>query len=101
MGLMDQFAGHHDNAYGDERKGSLTHEVIAGAASYEAMKLFEKHREKNSNPPSHDKAKEIVAGFAGAETEKLIEKHGLPHLDRDKASADAQQHAQQMYDEQQ
>ncbi|PSR71395.1 hypothetical protein PHLCEN_2v12662 [Hermanssonia centrifuga] len=37
-----------------------SHELIAGAASYEAAKAYEKHQEENGVPESHEKAKEIL-----------------------------------------
>jgi hypothetical protein len=38
----------------------LSHELIAGAASYEAMKAYENHCNENGQPGSHEKAKEIL-----------------------------------------
>jgi hypothetical protein len=48
---------------GDQNTGSLTHEIIAGAASYEAMKAYENHCNANGEPSSHEKAKEILFVF--------------------------------------
>jgi hypothetical protein len=48
-GLFDHFAdrkNEFDNTP-EEHKGKLSHELIAGAASYEAMKAYNDHCEKN------------------------------------------------------
>ena len=37
----------------DDNKASLSHEVIAGAASYEAMKAYENHCDKNGMTNSY------------------------------------------------
>jgi len=99
MGLFDMFEDHHEAVYGGEHEGSLTHELLAGAASFEAMKAYERHREAEGDPANHQTAKELLAGFAGAEVDKLFETRGLDYLDRDKARAQAQEQAAQLYDE--
>jgi hypothetical protein len=41
----DDSQQHHENVYGQkEHEGKLSHELIAGAASFEAFKVFEDHR---------------------------------------------------------
>jgi methanogenic corrinoid protein MtbC1 len=52
-------------------------ELIAAAASYEAMKVYEKHVEKNGKPDSHHKAKEIMAGAIGAFIDREVETKGV------------------------
>lgn len=47
------------------------HELIAGAASFYAMKKYQDHQEQNGKPQSWEVAKELIAGFAGAEAVKL------------------------------
>ncbi|KAG2359955.1 hypothetical protein BDR07DRAFT_1360570 [Suillus spraguei] len=87
---------HHDHHHNDladaynqvnnaPHKAKLSHELIAAAASYEAMKAYNAHCEKNGKPASHDKAKEIMAGFAGAFIDHLVETKGLDLMDRQKA----------------
>ncbi|TFY70169.1 hypothetical protein EVG20_g2837 [Dentipellis fragilis] len=66
-------------------KAELSHELIAGAASYEAAKAYERHVEQNGKPDSHAKAKEILAGFAGAFVDRLVETKGLDFVDKEKA----------------
>lgn len=70
--VYDQDGG-YDNP---DNKGKLSHELIAGAASFEGMKLFEDHQRKEGQPVSHQFAKELLAGFAGGEVDKLAETHG-------------------------
>ncbi|KAF4632882.1 hypothetical protein G7Y89_g5248 [Cudoniella acicularis] len=83
------------NQYNDQpHKSSITHELLAGAASYEAAKAYEQHVEKNGQPASHDKAKEIFAGFAGAFVDREVETRGLDFIDKEKAKRQAQEYAQ-------
>ncbi|CRG88998.1 hypothetical protein PISL3812_06033 [Talaromyces islandicus] len=75
-----------------EHDASLVHELIAGAASYEAAKAYENHVAENGQPDSHAKAKEIMAGFAGAFVDREVETRGLDFIDREKAKYQARQH---------
>ncbi|KAG8956860.1 hypothetical protein FRC04_000338 [Tulasnella sp. 424] len=75
-------------------KAELSHELISGAAAYEAAKAWEKHQEKNGKPPSHEKAKEIFAGFAGAFVDRIVETKGLDYVDKVKAKRDAEKLAE-------
>ena len=82
-----------------DHEAKFSHELVSGAASFEAMKLFEDHqrkegkhdqrfpttpfRSKADNPcrhtgkqVDHQFAKELLAGFAGGEIDKLAETHG-------------------------
>lgn len=97
---MFGFGDHHEAVYGDKHEGSFTHELIAGAASFEAAKLFEDRQKREGKPASHSLAKELLAGFAGAEVDKLFETKGLDYLDRDEAKRQAQENAGRIYDEQ-
>ncbi|KAM6488979.1 putative phosphoglycerate mutase family protein [Amanita muscaria] len=76
--------GHH---------AKLSHEVIAGAASFEAAKLYEDHVKKNGKPPSHAKAKEVFAGLTGVAATHLFETKGLNAYDKAKVEKDARGHA--------
>jgi hypothetical protein len=89
----------HRQVYGDEHKGKFSHELIAGAASFEAARIFEKDQRKEGKPVSHGFAKEMLAGIAGGEVDKLFETKGLDYLDRDRARAEATSRVQQGYDE--
>ncbi|ORY24700.1 hypothetical protein BCR39DRAFT_546323 [Naematelia encephala] len=76
-----------------EHKSHLSHELIGGAAGYEAMKAYENHCAQNGQPPSHARAKELIAGFAAAEVDKLFETKGLDMYDREEAKRNARQQA--------
>ncbi|OQD98964.1 hypothetical protein PENVUL_c068G08902 [Penicillium vulpinum] len=88
------------NAYNGqpEHDPSLIHELIAGAASYEAAKAYENHVAENGEPDSHAKAKEILAGFAGAFVDREVETRGLDFIDRERAKYDARQQVHDAYD---
>ncbi|EEB92221.1 hypothetical protein MPER_09301 [Moniliophthora perniciosa FA553] len=75
----------YDQVVNAPHKAELSHELIAGAASYEAAKAYEEHCERNGQPESHAKAKEIFAGFAGAFIDRMVETKGLDYIDNEKA----------------
>ncbi|KAJ3275645.1 hypothetical protein HDV01_007648 [Terramyces sp. JEL0728] len=93
MGLLDFLSGHQNNnamVYGTNEfephhKASLTHEVVAGAAAFEAARLYEQHCAAQGKPQSHALAKELFAGFLGAELDKLVETKGMDWIDKKKA----------------
>ncbi|KAK9366718.1 hypothetical protein V1509DRAFT_628897 [Lipomyces kononenkoae] len=82
----------------EEHKAKFSHEAIAGAASFEAFKLFEDRQRREGKPVSHAFAKELLMGFAGAEVDKLIETKGLDFYDRERAKRHAYEQVNQMYD---
>ncbi|KAI0028466.1 hypothetical protein K488DRAFT_58513 [Vararia minispora EC-137] len=98
MGFLDSFS-HHSDAYDEAvnapHKAELSHELIAGAAAYEAAKAWEKHQEENGKPDSHAKAKELMAGFAGAFVDRLVETKGLDYIDREKAKRQAREQVEE------
>ncbi|CZT07069.1 related to CipC-like antibiotic response protein [Rhynchosporium agropyri] len=73
----------------DEHKSKISHELIGGAAAYEAAKAYEEHCAQNGKPASHAEAKEILAGFAGAFIDREFETKGLNFIDRERAKHDA------------
>ncbi|KAJ7127005.1 hypothetical protein C8R44DRAFT_111143 [Mycena epipterygia] len=88
------------NAYdqvsnGKVHKSDMTHELLAGAASFAAAHEYEKHCAANGKPTSHAEAKELLAGFAGAFIDKEVESHGLDFVDKEKAKYDAHKNASQ------
>lgn len=89
----------HGAVYGDQHEGKFSHELIAGAASFEAAKLFEDRQRREGKPVSHQFAKELLAGIAGGEVDKLFETKGLDYLDRDRAKQQAVDNAQRGYDQ--
>ncbi|KAL7749762.1 hypothetical protein RI367_004638 [Sorochytrium milnesiophthora] len=104
MGVFDFFSNssndNYDQVYNGGNQGSFTHEAIAGAAGFEAMKTFEKHARENGQPENHGFAKEMLAGVASAEVDKLFETKGLDYLDREEAKRQAIAQAQQYYSDQ-
>ncbi|KAG8902656.1 hypothetical protein FRC01_009521 [Tulasnella sp. 417] len=85
----------HQQVTSAGHKAELSHELIAGAAAYEAAKAWEKHQEDNGAPPSHAKAKELLAGAIGAFIDREAETKGHDWLDREKAKRDAQKQAEE------
>ncbi|MCJ1394228.1 hypothetical protein MMC18_007106 [Xylographa bjoerkii] len=82
-----------------DNQPSFTHELIAGAASYEAAKAYENHCAANGDPGSHQEAKEIAAGFSGAFIDREVETRGLDYIDREKAKRMAQDQNNQAIDQ--
>lgn len=76
---------------GEKSADSITHEMLAGAAGFEAVHMYEKHREKEGITEHHELGKEILAGFAGAAADKFIEKGVYGHLDKEKARKASQE----------
>ncbi|KAI8069623.1 hypothetical protein BC940DRAFT_254634 [Gongronella butleri] len=100
MGLSDLFGKQHEEVEGasHEHKGSLTHEAIAGAAAYQALKAYNAHCEREGKPVEHAKAKQLLAGFAGAALDKLVETKGLDFVDKQKAKRHAEEQLAAHYD---
>lgn len=118
--VTDESDNAHREVYEENKHEShLSHELIAGAASFAGMKAFEDHqRKEGTSPPpipptrqrltkcvppgktvSHSTAKEILAALAGAEVDKLAETKGLDQVDKIKAHEHAKKNAEHMYDE--
>jgi len=103
---MGLFSHHHArDAYDQVHGGGLphhqmTHELLAGAAAFEAMRLFEQHREREGIPEHHKLAKELLAGFVGAEIEKHFESGRYGHLNRREAHRLAREQADSLYQQQ-
>jgi hypothetical protein len=68
-----------------QHKPKFSHELVAGAASFEAMRMFENSQRKEGKSVSHGFAKELLAGIAGGEVDKLFETKGLDELDQFRA----------------
>ncbi|KAI1260058.1 hypothetical protein F5Y18DRAFT_270185 [Xylariaceae sp. FL1019] len=89
-----------DEVYdGEVHESKLSHELIGGAAGFEAMHLFEERQEAEGKTVSHGFAKEMLAGIAAAEVDKLVETKGLDAIDRQKAKHHAKQQAEELYDQ--
>ncbi|KAG8936740.1 hypothetical protein FRC03_012502 [Tulasnella sp. 419] len=94
MGLFRQtddesYSEAHQNVTNAPHKAHLSHELIAGAASYEAAKAYEAHVARDGQPASHSEAKELLAGFVGAFVDREVESKGLDYIDREKAKHEA------------
>jgi hypothetical protein len=103
MGFFDFLGAQdaHAQVYGGGMPHhEMTHELLAGAAGFEAMRMFEKHREAEGVPEHHELAKELLAGFVTAEVEKHIERGVYGHLDRERAQQVAQGQADYLYQQQ-
>ncbi|QUC17166.1 uncharacterized protein UV8b_01407 [Ustilaginoidea virens] len=72
-----------------------SHELIGGAAAYEAAKAYEDHVARNGHPDDHAKAKEILAGAIGFFVDREVETRGLDFIDREKAKRHAQRQAEE------
>jgi len=79
----------------EKHKAKLSHELIAGAAAYEAAKAYQDHQAKNGKPASHEQAKSIAAGLVGAFIDKEFESKGLDFLDKEKAKRQAREHVEE------
>ncbi|KAL0092512.1 hypothetical protein J3Q64DRAFT_1719284 [Phycomyces blakesleeanus] len=99
MGLFDSFSSQHEevNKQESEHEGSFTHELIAGAAAYQAVKAYNEHCEKEGRPAEHSMAKQLLAGFAAGALDKLIETKGLDYLDKQKAKKHAEEQVEEYY----
>ncbi|KAH9969734.1 hypothetical protein BC827DRAFT_29005 [Russula dissimulans] len=104
----------HKDAYDDyssKHKAQLSHELIAGAAAYEAAKAYQDHQAKNGKPASHEKAKSFAyelffmcqqpvltylcsVAAAAAFIDKEFESKGLDFLDKEKAKHEAKKHVE-------
>jgi hypothetical protein len=91
----------YDQVYNDQiPRPEVSHELLAGAAGFAAMHMYEKHRESEGITEHHALGKEMVSAFAAAEVDKHFEKDRYEHLDREAARQQAQQQAQYLYDQQ-
>ncbi|KZP33021.1 hypothetical protein FIBSPDRAFT_1036627 [Athelia psychrophila] len=86
-----------DNDGLQQHEPKKMHELIGGAAAYEAAKAYEN---RSGKPSEHAKAKEIMAGLAGAFIDREIETKGLNFIDRERAKAHANQQIENDYSEQ-
>ncbi|KZO99298.1 hypothetical protein CALVIDRAFT_462046, partial [Calocera viscosa TUFC12733] len=79
-----------------EHKAHFTYEIIAAAAGFAAMRLWEEHERQQGKQPKHSLAKEVLAALAAAEVERLVETKGLDWLDKEKAKREAAKKADQL-----
>ncbi|KAK0651698.1 hypothetical protein B0T16DRAFT_324020 [Cercophora newfieldiana] len=86
--------------YNDDHRAKFSHELVGGAAAFEAMHVWEKERQAEGKPMSHGFAREALAAMAGAEADKLFETKGLDFVDREEAKRHAKRQAEELYDRQ-
>ncbi|KAI5287395.1 hypothetical protein KEM54_006023 [Ascosphaera aggregata] len=102
---QDQHEKDHQEVYNGEElehhHAKFSHSVIAGAASYQAMKAYNEHKAKTEGEGAskHATAKNIIAGLVGAEIDRLAEGKGRDAWDRHKLKKQAEENANKMYDE--
>lgn len=88
----------HHQVY-HEHKANLAHELLAGAAAFEAVKAWEDKQKEEGKPTTHALAKEIIASLAAAEMVKLAEEHGVGSNDKEKLQGMAVVAAHNFYDQ--
>ncbi|KAJ9113054.1 hypothetical protein QFC22_006150 [Naganishia vaughanmartiniae] len=95
MGFFNHDDSNEEQAYQqvNERDGSVSHELVGGAAAFLAMRAYEKKQDEEGKPQSWETAKELMAAIAGAEADKLIETKGLNEVDALRARHNAQENA--------
>ncbi|CAE6464037.1 unnamed protein product [Rhizoctonia solani] len=86
----DQF----NNTNLQPHQADWVHELIAGAAAFEAAKAYENHVAENGQPADHATAKELLAGFTGAFVDREVETRGLDFIDRERAKSQAKEQAE-------
>ncbi|KAG0375560.1 hypothetical protein BGX24_008943 [Mortierella sp. AD032] len=57
----------------ERKSSSRTHQALAAAAAYQAMKMYNDKQEKDGEETSHGQMKAVLAGMAMAEAVKLFE----------------------------
>ncbi|KAK5162908.1 uncharacterized protein LTR77_011069 [Saxophila tyrrhenica] len=82
-----------------ENKAELSHEVLAGGASFMAMKEWEDHQRKEGKEVDHAFAKEAIAAIAGVEVDRLAETKGADYIDREKTKHEAKKRSEALYDQ--
>jgi hypothetical protein len=56
----------HKKVY-HEKKAHASHQLVAGAVAYQAVKVWEKQQEEKGEPVSHGTMKKVIASIAAAE----------------------------------
>ncbi|KAJ7104168.1 hypothetical protein B0H15DRAFT_12520 [Mycena belliarum] len=87
-GDSDEAQAYSQFSEGTVHKSDISHQLLAGAASFVAAREYEKHCEANGKPQSHAEAKELIAAFAGAFIDREVETRGLDFIDKEKAKYD-------------
>ena len=94
MGAQDAYGQVYDN---QRPPHEVTHELLAGAAGFEAMRMYEHHREREGIVEHHELGKELLAGFAAAEIDKHFEEGRYGHLNHHEARRMARERAEYLW----
>jgi len=103
MGFLDRLAAReaYDHVYGGGMpRHEVSHELLAGAAGFEAVRMYEHHREREGIVEHHELGKELLAGFAAAEVDKHFQEGRYGHLDRERARRLARDQADHLWRQQ-
>jgi hypothetical protein len=103
MGFFDRHGARdaYDRVYGGGiPHHEVTHDLLAGAAGFEAMRMYEHHREREGITEHYALGKEMLAGFAVAEIDKHFDDGRYGHLDRHQARRQAQEQADYLWQQQ-
>ena len=107
MGLSGHHHHHHhhrdayDAVYGGRRPHhEITHELLAAAVGFEAMRMYERHREREGVPVHHRLAKELLASFVAAEIDRHFDTGRYHHLNRHQAHRLAREQAEYLWQQQ-
>jgi hypothetical protein len=103
MGFFDRLAAEraYDQVYGGRMPNhEVSHELLAGAAGFEAVRMYEHHREREGIVEHHALGKELLAGFAAAEVDKHLDSGRYGHLDRHEARRLAREQADHLWQQQ-
>ncbi|KAG0731911.1 hypothetical protein G6F57_004362 [Rhizopus arrhizus] len=97
---------YHEEAYNkienEEHKAEWTHELLAAAGGFAAMRAYNKKKEEEGANPENDHhvAKNLLAALAAASIDHLAETKGMDWVDRQKAKKHAEEEAQKLYTQQ-
>ncbi|KAF7374913.1 hypothetical protein MSAN_00377400 [Mycena sanguinolenta] len=97
-GSSDQENQYNEFNSTPKHSADMSHELLAGAASFAAAKAYADHCKKNGKPTSHAEAKELLAGFAGAFLTHEAETRGRDAIDAHKQKV-AQEKAEKQLEE--
>lgn len=86
----------HREVYKEKKQAHLSHELIAGAAAFEAVRAYTRRQQDKGQPIAHPFAKEAIAAIASAEVVKLMEEHNWGD-DKEQTKRAAEQAAQNYY----
>jgi hypothetical protein len=103
MGVFERHAHRdaYDMVYGGRRPHhEVTHELLAAAVGFEAMRMYEHHLRREGLNPHHALAKELLAGFVAAEIDRHFDRGNYGHLSRHKARKLAHEQAEHLWGQQ-